>query len=66
MAILAFSIAVGPEIVKTINNFLVEWMRRRNGCKVRLKVGDVEAEAQSEEELGAIVKMINEIRKPTD
>jgi hypothetical protein len=62
MVILAFIIKVGPEIIKALRDILVEWLKGRNGRRVRLKAGDVEVEASSDKEAEAMVALVEKLK----
>ena len=57
--IIKLSAAVGP----AIGTALGAWLHARYGRKVRIKVGDIEAEAQTPEELEKLLDKVQEIRE---
>jgi hypothetical protein len=42
---------------------VVTWLKRRNGRKARLKIGNIEAEAQTVEEVERLIKQAEEFQK---
>jgi len=55
-----FVIVLGPAIVTALGVACVAWIQGRNGRKIRLKVGDVEAEARTPEEIdGLLASAVN-------
>jgi hypothetical protein len=44
-------------------NFVAAWLHGRSGRKVRLKVGEIEAEAQTVEEVEKLLKQAEEIQQ---
>lgn len=54
-----FAVHHAPEAA----SILVAWLAGRNGRKVRIKIGDLEAEARTPEELEKILKKAHEIQQ---
>ncbi|SDN00205.1 hypothetical protein SAMN05216360_10531 [Methylobacterium phyllostachyos] len=54
--------AVGP----TLGVILVAWLQGRAGRKVRLKVGDVEAEARTADEVERLLNKAAEMQRAKD
>jgi hypothetical protein len=57
-----FVITLGPPVIAAVTAVAVTWVRARNGRKVRLKFGGVEAEARTPEEIGELLKRVAEFR----
>jgi hypothetical protein len=57
--LITLSQAVGP----TLGVILVAWLQGRSGRKVRLKIGDVEAEARTTEEVESLLQRAKEFQE---
>jgi hypothetical protein len=55
---LAFATVLGPAIVAALGG----WLAGRNGRKVKIKVGEIEAEANSGKELDEVLERIGKIK----
>ena len=53
---------VGPALLGAVGVALGAWLKGRYGRKARVKIGDVEAEAQTIEEVGALLVKIQEFQ----
>jgi hypothetical protein len=53
---------IGPALLGAIGVALGAWLKGRYGRKARVKIGDVEAEAQTIEEVGALIAKIQEFQ----
>jgi hypothetical protein len=56
-------VSVLASIVVPIAGFVGALLHARYGRKVRLKIGDIEAEAQTEEQIGKLLKQAEEFQK---
>lgn len=50
-----FLVTLGPPAIAALAVFGGAWVQARFGRKMRLKVGDIEAEARTEEEIGRLL-----------
>ena len=57
-----FLITLGPTVIVAVAAVARAWVQARHGRKVRLKFGDVEAEARSPEEIEGLLKHLVEFR----
>ncbi len=57
--IITIAVALGP----TLGTALGAWLHARYGRKVRLKIGEIEAEAQTPEEVEKLILQAVEIQK---
>jgi hypothetical protein len=55
--------AVGPWLA-TVGVAVAAWLKARYGRKVRLKVGDIELEARTPEEVGKLIAHVKKLRQP--
>jgi hypothetical protein len=55
-------LALGPPVVGALGAVVGVWLQARFGRKVRLKVGNVEAEARTPEEVERLLKLAAEMR----
>ena len=57
-----FMITLGPPVIAALAAVCGAWVQARYGRKVRLKVGDVEAEGRTVEEIESLLKRAAEFR----
>jgi hypothetical protein len=57
-----FLVTLGPAVIAAIAAVAGAWVHARYGRKVRLKVGDIEAEARTTEEIEALLRHAVELR----
>lgn len=55
-----FLVVAGPAVAAAISAVSAAWLQGRFGRKARLKVGDIEAEARTLEEVEKLVKLAEE------
>jgi hypothetical protein len=55
---IAFATVLGPAIVAALGG----WLAGRNGRKVKIKVGEIEAEANSVKELDEVLERVGKIK----
>jgi hypothetical protein len=63
-----FAVALAPAIIGALAALCGAWVRARYGRKVRLKIGDVEAEGRSVEEIEELLQKAKEYQedKPSE
>ena len=64
-----FNILLNPAVVGPLCGLLGAWLQARYGRRVRIKIGDVEAEGRDVSEIDALLKRAEEYQKrtaPTD
>jgi hypothetical protein len=59
----AFTVQVLPALVPVVCTLLGAWLRGRYDRRVRLKVGDIEAEAQTVEDVEKLLRRAQELQK---
>lgn len=59
-----YVIQIGQALGPTLGVVLVAWLQGRAGRKVRLKVGDIEAEARTTEELERLLERAARLKEP--
>ncbi len=57
--VIPLATTIGPVLAAAVS----AWFQRRDGRKLRLKVGDIEVEAHSEEELERLLEQAIEVRE---
>jgi hypothetical protein len=58
-----FLVIAAPTIGPLLGTVVGAWLHARYGRKVRLKIGDIEAEAQSEEQVEKLLQQAEEFRQ---
>lgn len=63
-----FLITLAPAVIAAVAGLCGAWVHARYGRKVRLKIGDVEAEGRTVEEIEALLQKAKEFQedKPSD
>jgi hypothetical protein len=54
--------ALGPPVISGLAGYAAAWVQARNGRKVRIRIGEIEAEARSISEIETLLKKAAEFQ----